>query len=134
MRGLEGSVGDMAIGVSELAGILLVRIVESRMEVHVVQINGQGCWAVVVVDLAVVENGMANAQIEDAGVAVAVAALMVGILETPFLSTNTESRDDRGGCRSDTTSSEDRDDADADFGVLQLQKRRIRVRGWLRQR
>ena len=67
----EGSGLQMAVGVAELARILLPRAVKRRSKIYIVQIRGESALPIVVIDRALIEHRVTDTQIEQAGIAAA---------------------------------------------------------------
>src|SRR3984957_11126413 len=61
----------MAVGVAELARVLLQQAVEGSPKIHVTQVGGENALAIVIVDRSSIEHCVANAQVEQAGIATA---------------------------------------------------------------
>src|ERR1700744_58851 len=61
----------MAVGIAKAARVFLLGAVEGGTKIQIVQIGREHTLPVVVVDLALIEHGVANAQVEYAGVAAA---------------------------------------------------------------
>src|SRR5580692_7096276 len=125
-EGLECSVHDVTTGVSELSGVLLDGLVKDGMEIDVMQIEVERSGLIVVKHLAIVQHRVADAEIEDAGVAVGVAALDGGDIRMPVL----VDVDLHNGVIDLNVVQiplllQDRNDAHAGLGMLQLQKGRI---------
>ncbi len=128
-KGLERAVGEAAVRIGELSYILLEGFVEDRMKVDIVKVDGQGRGTVVVEDLTAVDHRVADAEIEDAGLAVAVAALDGGDVRMAILvDVHLHHRLIHPNVVEVPLLAQDGYDSHACFGVLHLEQWRAGVR------
>src|SRR5579872_1042129 len=66
-NGIEGLEAEVSVPVADAPRILRLRRIESRLKIQIVQVGIHHALLVVVIELAIIDKSVADAQIKDAG-------------------------------------------------------------------